>query len=303
VLRLSAVTLVLLASACSLLNRDGPDASCADLQNGAANACADGIIATCSNGSITYKVCNEKSACSAPWQTAGRYRCTETEPAPNLVASVSGDDGGPSASSDGAVPGSDGSGGTDGNSTTSCTPPADEACGSGQGQGRRYCTDGHAWTECLVDNSNCNESKSGGWSSLANTAGGACSGKATGAVVACKACAGSVVCGATSNCAAPAGANLYACGKPGTVVKEPNTASGETYCLSTGNFMNRGAASGTELGPEVSLCDPPYKPGDDVETCTGGPGSAEVCYPSCATSYVRVCRTTGKWSACHRGSL
>lgn len=306
-LRIAGVATLLIVGACSLLNREGPDVSCADLANGAANACADGIIATCSNGSVTYKVCDEKSACSAPWQTAGRYRCTETEPAPNLVASASGDDGGPSASSDGAAsgsdgasPGSDGSNGIDG-SSTSCTPPADEACGSGQG--RRYCTEGHTWTECLVDNSNCLESKSGGWSSFANTAGGACSSKSTGAVVACTACAGSVICGEISNCAAPAGANLYACGKPGTVVKEPNTASGETYCLSTGNFMNRGAASGTELGPEVSLCDPPYKPGDDVETCTGGPGSAEVCYPSCAIDYVRVCRTTGKWSGCHRGSL
>lgn len=300
-LRASAMVTLGLLGACSLLNREGPDVSCADLQNGAANACADGIIATCSNGTVSYKVCDEKSACSAPWQTSGRYRCTETEPAPNLVASVPGDDGGPNASSDGAGSGPDASSGADGSSAT-CTPPADQACGSGQG--RRYCTDSHTWTDCLVDNSNCIESKSGGWTSFANTAGGACSGKATGAVVACEACEGSVVCGEEINdCARPASASTTGCGKPGTVVKEPNTASGETYCLQNGSFMNRGAASGTELGPEVSLCNPPYKPSDDVEACSGGPGSAEVCYPSCATSYVRVCRTTGKWSACHRGSL
>lgn len=297
VLRLGAVTLVLLAGACSLLNRDGPDASCADLQNGATNACADGIIATCSSGTVSYKVCDEKSACSAPWQTSGRYRCKETEPAPILTAS--GGDGGPGGQIDGG-PGSDGPGpNIDGSST--CTPPADEACST---QGRRYCTDGRTWTECLVENSNCVEHKSGGWSSFANTSGGACSGKPSGAVVSCKACEGSVICGpgGTNTCARPANAATIGCGKPGTVVKEPGTAAGQTYCLLGGGYMNRGAAAGTELGAEVSLCNPPYKPGDDVEACSGA-GSAEVCYPGCATSYVRVCRTTGKWSTCHRGSL
>lgn len=299
-LRIASVGTLLFVGACSLLNREGPDVTCADLQNGASNACADGIIATCSNGTIAYKVCDEKSACSTPWQTSGRYRCTETEPAPNLVASVPGDDAGPGASPD-AGAGPDGSGGADGSSST-CSPPADEACGSGQGH--RYCTDGHTWTDCLVANANCVEAKGGGWPSFANTSGGACSGKATGAVVACNACEGSVVCGEQTNaCARPASSTPTGCGKPGTVVREPNTASGETYCLQGGSYLNRGGASGTELGPEVSLCDPPYKPGDDVEACGGAPGSAEVCYPSCTTGYVRVCRTTGKWSACHRGSL
>ena len=282
--------------ACSLLNREGPDVSCTDLRNGAENACSDGIVATCTNGTVRYKVCDEKSACSASWQTPGRFRCGQGEPVPELTATSP--DGGPIGSTDGSA--GDGPGSTDGTSST-CTAPADQTCGTGLG--RRYCTDGRTWTECLVENPNCVEHKSGGWPSFANTAGGACSGKASGAVIACKACSGSVVCGVQINsCASPTGTATTACGKPGTVVREPGTASGETYCLAGGAFMNRGAASGSELGPEISLCNPPYKPGDDVEACSG-PGSAEVCYPSCATSYVRVCRTTGKWSGCHRGSL
>lgn len=92
-LHVGSVGVLLLIGACSLLNREGPDVTCADLANGTANACADGIVATCANGAVTYKVCSEKSACSAPWQTSGRYRCTETEPAPVLTSSVPGEDG------------------------------------------------------------------------------------------------------------------------------------------------------------------------------------------------------------------
>lgn len=99
------LAVAIVVGACSILNREGPDASCADLQNGAANACADGIIAMCTNGTVTYKVCDEKSACSAPWQTSGRYRCTETEPSPSLVAAASDGDGGPGVP-DGNSPGS-----------------------------------------------------------------------------------------------------------------------------------------------------------------------------------------------------
>lgn len=298
-LRVGSVAVFCLVDACSLLNREGPDVSCADLQYGAANACLDGIIATCTNGTVAYKVCDQKSACSAPWQTSGRYRCTETEAAPDLTASVPGD-GGPGALTDGSGP--DGSGGTDGSSTT-CTPPADETCGAGQG--RRYCTDSHTWTDCLAENTSCLESKSGGWPSFADTAGGACSGKASGEVVTCKACEGAVVCGGQINaCARPAGATTTGCGKPGTVVREPNTASGETYCLQNGAYMNRDTGSGTLItSGDVIFCGAGGKPPDDVETCAGAPGSAEVCESCSGITWVRVCRTTGKWSGCNRGRL
>lgn len=293
----------LLAGACSLLNREGPDVSCADLANGTANACADGIIATCMGGSVRYKVCEGTSACSAPWQTPGRFRCTETEPAPVLTGSVPGDGGAGTDPNDPDGTGPDDAGGTN-PSSTSCTPPASEACGPGS-SGRRYCTENRTWTDCLVEDPNCLEHKSGGWLNGAHSSGDACGGKANGTIVPCKACAGSVVCSFTTRgCASPPGSSpATACGKPGTVVREPGSTVGQTYCLQNGAYMNRGSASGTELGPEASLCDPPYKPGDDVEACNGGPGSAEVCYPSCGISFVRVCRTTGKWSGCHRGTL
>lgn len=124
-LRLSTVAVLFLVAACSLINREGPDVSCADLQNGATNACADGIIATCTGGSVTYKVCEQRSACSAPWQTSGRYRCTETEPPPNLVASVPGEDGSNGSGSDSP---SDGGGA---NVSDASSTPAVDASDSG----------------------------------------------------------------------------------------------------------------------------------------------------------------------------
>lgn len=301
-LRLAIVAvLFLVIGACSLLNREGPDVSCTDLHYGAANACSDGIIATCVDGAVRYKVCDDKSACEGSWQSAGAYRCEQSEPAPVLTASPPGSDGGgTSPGSDGGAP-LDATNGLDGSSTT-CPPPADETCGAGQG--RRYCTDSQTWTDCLVENANCVESKSGGWPSFADTAGGACSGKASGVVVACKACEGAVVCGEQINaCARPAGATTTGCGKPGTVVREPNTPSGETYCLQNGAYMNRDTGSGTLItSGDAIFCGAAGKPGDDVEPCSG-PGSAEVCESCSGVTWVRVCRTTGKWSGCNRGRL
>ena len=293
--RAGLVTLISLLAACSLLNREGPGVSCADLQNGAENACLDGIVATCVNGTMRYKVCSGKSACGASWQTPGRFRCEESEALPVLTASDP--DGGGSGSDGGTGP--DGASSSDGPSAT-CSAPADQSCGAA---GRRYCTDSHTWTDCLTEDKNCIESKSGGWATFADTSGGACSAKPSGAVVSCKACAGSVVCGQTSNCAMT-GPVATACGKPGTVVREPNTAGGQTYCLAGGTFLNRGAASGSEItSGEVIPCPSGGKPADDVEACSGGPGSAEVCASCSGITWVRVCRTTGKWSGCNRGSL
>lgn len=96
----------LLGLACSSLNRSGPDVTCADLQNGAANACAEGIIATCSASRVDWRVCGDKTACEADWQTGGRYRCAETDPLPVLIAgSSAGGSGGSSGFSGSPVTG------------------------------------------------------------------------------------------------------------------------------------------------------------------------------------------------------
>jgi hypothetical protein len=70
---------VLSAAACfSRLNREGPNVTCADLQNGLINACSEGIIASCADGThVTYEVCDDKDACGASWQTRGAYSCTD----------------------------------------------------------------------------------------------------------------------------------------------------------------------------------------------------------------------------------
>lgn len=72
------------AASCSLANRRGPDATCATLSNGKINDCRDGILASCVGGALQYKVCDDAAACSAAWQEAGEFRCTETEPLPNV---------------------------------------------------------------------------------------------------------------------------------------------------------------------------------------------------------------------------
>lgn len=75
----------LIASACSLLNRQGPDVTCTELYDGAINACEEGIIATCIGGNVHYAVCDDPNACQEPWQLAGAYRCSTGDPPAVLV--------------------------------------------------------------------------------------------------------------------------------------------------------------------------------------------------------------------------
>jgi hypothetical protein len=82
--------LLIAATACSVLNRDGPDVTCADLGGGSKNACASGIIATCSAGKVHWQVCDDKSACEQSWQQSGDYRCNESDELPVLTPSSGG---------------------------------------------------------------------------------------------------------------------------------------------------------------------------------------------------------------------
>ncbi len=76
---LALALLIVLPSACSVLNREGPDVTCADLRAGEINACEDGIIAACDDGShVSYRVCDSKDTCGESWQVDGLYRCEES---------------------------------------------------------------------------------------------------------------------------------------------------------------------------------------------------------------------------------
>lgn len=66
----------LVAPSCSVLNRQGPDVTCAVLDDGAVNACEEGIIATCFDGAVYYAACDDANACEASWQIPGAYRCS-----------------------------------------------------------------------------------------------------------------------------------------------------------------------------------------------------------------------------------
>jgi hypothetical protein len=48
------VSIIVVATGCSIFNREGPTVTCADLQNGVVNACKDGIIASCAGGAVAY---------------------------------------------------------------------------------------------------------------------------------------------------------------------------------------------------------------------------------------------------------
>ena len=65
---------VLLASGCSVLNREGPAVTCEDLRYGLVNACQDGIIASCLHAKIAYTLC-DADACEQDFQSPGAYRC------------------------------------------------------------------------------------------------------------------------------------------------------------------------------------------------------------------------------------
>ena len=75
-------TLALTFGACSLLNVEGPILDCS--QSGVNSACANGIVAVCTNGVATYRQCGS-NACSAAWQIPNAFRCAATEvvPCPN----------------------------------------------------------------------------------------------------------------------------------------------------------------------------------------------------------------------------
>lgn len=98
------IACIAFTGACSTLNREGPNVTCADLNDGAVNACQEGIIATCRSGTVSWKVCDDKDACDATWQQPGGFRCSESDPVP----SGSGGTGG------GGTGGTGGSGGTGG---------------------------------------------------------------------------------------------------------------------------------------------------------------------------------------------
>ena len=87
--RLSAFELgvVFLLVGCSMFNREGPNVTCTDLDNGAQNACSNGIIATCTVGKVTYEVCDLQTTCEQTWQTQGQYRCDQNSQLPNLTGS------------------------------------------------------------------------------------------------------------------------------------------------------------------------------------------------------------------------
>lgn len=78
------ILLALLSSvsfwACSPGNREGPDVTCADLECGRINACADGIIAQCADGvTVRFHACNLEDTCSEAWQVDGAYRCESAQ--------------------------------------------------------------------------------------------------------------------------------------------------------------------------------------------------------------------------------
>lgn len=58
-----------------------PDVQCADLYDGKVNACANGIIARCSSGTVSYEGCGDKGICEQSWQVSGAWRCDERSPA------------------------------------------------------------------------------------------------------------------------------------------------------------------------------------------------------------------------------
>jgi hypothetical protein len=65
---------------CSLSNQEGPDVTCAELECGRVNACQEGIIAQCADGStVEWRVCDVIDVCKEEWQVEGRYRCSEDD--------------------------------------------------------------------------------------------------------------------------------------------------------------------------------------------------------------------------------
>lgn len=109
--------------ACSVLNREGPDVTCADLGDGTRNACAEGIIATCSAGEVRWHVCDDKKACEQTWQIDGQYRCSDTDLIP-------GPTGGAGGSAGSGATGGLGTGGSTATGGTGGVAAAVAVCGS-----------------------------------------------------------------------------------------------------------------------------------------------------------------------------
>lgn len=115
--RLSILLSIATLMACSVLNREGPNVTCSDLQSGAINACSEGIIATCGNGAVHWTVCDDKAACEASWQTVDNYRCTESSsysPAQSPGTGGAAFGSGGAVASGGTAPGSGGAPGAGG---------------------------------------------------------------------------------------------------------------------------------------------------------------------------------------------
>lgn len=79
---LAGILFIVGGVSCSGLNRTGPSVTCADLNDGAKNACQEGIIASCKGGSVTYEVCTAgntpEQVCGETWQTSGAFKCTQS---------------------------------------------------------------------------------------------------------------------------------------------------------------------------------------------------------------------------------
>ncbi len=77
--RAIGILLGLAGPACSLFNREGIELTCEQLENGAKNACQEGIITSCVEGEVVYRVCELESACKQPWQVRDAFGCGESE--------------------------------------------------------------------------------------------------------------------------------------------------------------------------------------------------------------------------------
>ena len=97
---LPPVFLVVLAG-CSLFNRDGPDVTCGDLENGQRNACTAGIIASCADGyEVTYVACAAEEVCDASWQVPGAYNCSRSSSGGTGTGGTGGAGGGTSGTAE-----------------------------------------------------------------------------------------------------------------------------------------------------------------------------------------------------------
>jgi len=112
---LAQVTFLVWQGGClSWANREGPTVTCADLGEGATNACSDGIIARCSAGRMTYEVCDDKDACDAFWQQQGRFQCEQGSVGGSGGAGTGGTGGANASGAGGSSVGGSGGGSTAG---------------------------------------------------------------------------------------------------------------------------------------------------------------------------------------------